>query len=55
MMVEHRLPAVSLYLVFFSLLVISWTPGGVSLLPIPVLLVTILMYRSQKDERFSGL
>lgn len=50
-MLTHRGPAISLYLVFASLFFISWAPGGVYLLPIPLLLIVALMFRRARIAR----
>jgi hypothetical protein len=50
----YRLPGTTLYLLFFSLFFISWAPLGVYLLPIPLVLITAFILRSQRDVRFQG-
>jgi Glycosyltransferase family 87 len=50
--VACRLPGFALYLLFFSLFFISWAPLRVYLLPIPLVLIAVFMYRSLRDPRF---
>jgi Glycosyltransferase family 87 len=38
-------PALALYLTFFSLLLVSWAPGGAQLLCIPLLAIAFVLYR----------
>jgi hypothetical protein len=52
--VAYRLPGFTLYLLFFSLFFISWAPLRVYLLPIPLVLVAVFMYWSQRDPRFQS-
>jgi hypothetical protein len=49
-----RWPGVSLYLLFFSLFFLTWTPFRVYLLPIPLVIVAGLMVRSARDPRFAA-
>ncbi|HEX6509486.1 MAG TPA: glycosyltransferase 87 family protein [Chloroflexota bacterium] len=51
--VVYRLPAVALYLAFFSLFFISWTPFRVYLLPLMLLGILACMLRSRDDSRFA--
>jgi hypothetical protein len=45
---RSRGSVVSIYLMFFSLMVLSWAPGGVQLLCLPVLIVACIAYLHQR-------
>jgi Glycosyltransferase family 87 len=42
---SERGPVLALYLTFFSLLLVSWAPGGVQLLCVPLLAIACVLYR----------
>lgn len=50
--VTERLPAAALYLMFLSLLVISWAPARIQLLSLPVLIVAWLLYFATREPRY---
>jgi Glycosyltransferase family 87 len=51
--VSRRIPATVLYLLFCSLLVISWMPINVHLLPLPLLAVAALMVKYARRQDFA--
>lgn len=50
--ISLRLPAVSMYLLFFSLFVLTWAPMHVYLLPLPLLAIAACLMRARRDPRF---
>lgn len=50
--ITFRPAATALYLLFLSLFLISWMPGGVHLLAVPLVFVAILILQSRTDPRF---
>lgn len=49
--VGRLLPATSLYLLFFSLLLLTWTPFHAYLLSLPLVAIAIFMVKSTRDQR----
>jgi hypothetical protein len=50
--VAWRLPAWALYLMFFSIVLISWQPYRVELLSVPLLLVAVLLLKADRSPRY---
>ncbi len=51
---SRRLPVLALYLMFFSLLVLSWTPFQVYLLPLPLIGVAACMLLVEHHPKYSS-